>query len=261
MIWISFAQSVEFKGRRMPLCAFKRGVVLLFALAMAAGCASTAKLGGDPNLKVLNASELPPPDRSDMSLGAREYFVGPYDKLTIDVFGMPELTQRDVQVDAAGRISVPLAGIVDVSGKTPREIEDLLARQMRANFVRNPQVTVNLKETVSQAVTIEGQVSKPGVYPIVGRMSLLRAMAVSGGTTEFTKLDEVIIFRTVKGERLAALYDLKAIRQGVYADPEVFANDLVMVGDSAARRRFKDILAVVPLLTTPLIIAADRLLQ
>ena len=196
-----------------------------------------------------------------MSIGAREYFVGPFDKLTIDVFGMPELAQRDVQVDAAGRISFPLAGVVEVSGKTSREIEDLLARQMRANFVRNPQVTVNLKETVSQAVTIEGQVTKPGVYPIVGRMSLLRAMAVSGGTTEFSKLDDVVIFRTVRGERLAALYDLKAIRQGAYADPEVFANDVVMVGDSTSRRLFKDILAVVPLLTTPIIIAVDRLVK
>lgn len=243
----------------MLLCNIKHGLALLLPLVMLAGCASTPKLGGDPNLKIIQASELPAPDRMDLTGGTRSYFVGPFDKLTIDVFGIPELAQRDVQVDAAGRISFPLAGVVEVSGKTPGEIEELLAEQMRANYVRDPQVTVNLKETVSQLLTIEGQVTKPGVYPVVGRMSLMRAMAIAGGTTEFSKLDDVVIFRTVGGERLAALYDLNAIRHGAYADPEVFANDVVMVGDSASRRFFKDVLAVTPLLTTPLVIALDRL--
>ena len=243
----------------MPYCSIKRMIAMLLSMAILAGCASSPKLGGDPNLKIMQASELPAPDRLDLTGGARVYYVGPFDKLTIDVFGIPELSQRDVQVDAAGRISFPLAGVVEVSGKTPGEIEEQLARRMRANFVRDPQVTVNLKETISQSLTVEGQVTKPGVYPVLGRMSLLRAMAVAGGTTEFSKLNDVVIFRTVGGERLAALYDLDAIRHGAYADPEVFANDVVMVGDSASRRLFKDILAVVPLLTTPLIIAVDRL--
>src|SRR5260221_10946383 len=162
----------------MPIGGIKRAIALLLPLAMLAGCASTPKLGGDPNLKVIAASELPAPDRKDLTAAAEPYFVGPFDKLTIDVFGMPELTQRDVQVDAAGRISFPLAGVVEVSGKTPGEIEALLARQMRANFVREPQVTVNLKETVSQILTIEGQVNKPGAYPVLGRMSLMRSIAV-----------------------------------------------------------------------------------
>jgi polysaccharide export outer membrane protein len=247
------------RGRYMQYCSIKRMIAVLLPMALLAGCASTPKLGGDPNLKIIQASELPAPDRMDLTADARDYFVGPFDKLTIDVFGMPELTQRDVQVDAGGRISFPLAGVVKVSGKTPGEIETLLAGQMRANYVREPQVTVNLKETMSQLLTVEGQVTKPGVYPVLGRMSLLRAMAVAGGTTEFSKLSDVVIFRTVGGERLAAMYDLDAIRHGAYADPEVFANDVVMVGDSASRRLFKDILAVVPLITTPLVIGLDRL--
>lgn len=245
----------------MPNCSIKRMIAVLLPMAILAGCASTPKLGGDPNLKIIQASELPAPDRMDMTGDVRPYFVGPFDKLTISVFGIPELAMREVQVDAAGRISFPLAGVIEVSGKTPGEIEELIARQMRASFVRDPQVTVNLKETISQILTVEGQVTKPGVYPVLGRMSLLRAMAVAGGTTEFSKLNDVVIFRTVGGERLAALYDLNAIRHGAYADPEVFANDVVMVGDSASRRLFKDILAVVPLLTTPLIIGIDRLVK
>lgn len=243
----------------MALGGIKRGLALLLSLAALGGCASTPKLGGDANLRIIQASELPAPDRQDLTSESRSYYVGPFDRLTIGVFGIAELAQREVQVDAAGRISFPLAGVVEVSGRTPGEIEAILVNKLRGNYVRDPQITVNLKETVSQLLTIEGQVAKPGVYPVIGRMSLMRAMAVAGGTTEFSKLNDVVIFRTVGGQRLAALYDLNAIRHGAYSDPELFANDVVMVGDSPSRRLFKDVLAVVPLVTTPLIIAVDRL--
>ena len=239
---------------RFPMHA---GLLLLGSVALA-GCASTPKLGGDPGLRVLEASALPAPERRDLPTESRPYYVGPFDKLVIDVYGIPELSKRDVQVDAAGKVSFPLAGVVEVAGKTPGEIEQVLARALRANYVRDPQVTVNLREMVSQLLTVEGQVGRPGLYPVVGQMSLLQAMALSGGTTEFSKLNDVVVFRTVRGQRLAALYDLSAIRHGQYADPEVFANDVIMVGDNTARRLFKDLLQVVPLLTAPLFIAIKK---
>lgn len=223
------------------------------------GCASSVALGGDPKLSVLDAAALPAPDKGDMTGGAQSYFVGPNDKLTIDVFGVEELGPRDVMVDASGRISYPLAGVMDVSGKTPGEIEQLLAEKLKAAYVRDPQVTVNLKEAVSRVVTVEGEVKKPGIYPVVGRMSLMRAIARAEGTGEFSRLDDVVIFRTVGDQRYAALYNLDSIRHGAYPDPDVYANDVIMVGDSRSRRMFKDILAVIPALATPLVIALDRL--
>lgn len=229
------------------------------AMLILASCASTPKIGGAPHLQVLDATELPAPDRSDMVETERPYIVGPFDKLAIDVFGIEELSNRKVQVDASGRISFPLVGVVNIAGLTPGEVEALLRQKLATNFVRNPQVTVNLDQTVSQVVTVEGQVKKPGLFPVVGRMTLLRAVALAGGTDEFAKLNEVVVFRTVKGEQFAALYSLKQIRVGAYADPDIYANDVVVVGESRARRTFKDILQVVPLLTTPLIVAVDRL--
>nr|WP_232307181.1 polysaccharide biosynthesis/export family protein [Sphingomonas sp. Y57] len=227
-------------------------------MLMLASCAGPPKIGGAPNLQVLDATELPPPDRSDMVETERPYIVGPFDKLAIDVFGIDELSNRKAQVDASGRISFPLVGVLNVSGLTPGEIEILLQQKLATNFVRNPQVTVNLDQTVSQVVTVEGQVKRPGLFPVVGRMTLLRAVALAGGTDEFAKLNEVVVFRTVKGEQYAALYSLKQIRVGAYADPDIYANDVVVVGESRARRTFKDLLQVVPLLTTPIIVAVDR---
>lgn len=236
-----------------------RGFLALLVVAgILTSCAGAPKLGGAADLQVIDATKLPPPDLEDLVEIDRPYVVGPFDKLVIDVFGMEELSGRKIQVDAAGRISFPLVGIVTAAGKTPAEIERSLTEGLAASYVRNPQVTVNLEETISKVVTVEGQVKKPGLYPVVGRMTLLRAIALSGGTDEFSKLNEVIIFRTVKGQQLAALYNLKAIRVGAYEDPEVYPNDVVVVGESRARRMFKDILQIMPLFTTPIIVAADR---
>lgn len=231
----------------------------LAALALISGCAGSVKLGGDPNLTVLEASELPPPQRMDLTGGAQPYFIGPYDRLIVDVYGIEDLALREVQVDASGRISFPLAGSIEVVGLTAQEIENAIAGRLRAAYVRNPIVSVNLKETVSRVVTVEGQVRKPGLYPAVGRMTLMRAIARAEGTDEFTRLDDVVVFRTVEGKRLAALYNLDAIRHGAYPDPEIYANDVVMVGDSRSRRLFKDFLTLMPALVTPIVIAVDRL--
>lgn len=250
----------EFKRTNRAMKTMKsQRIVLTAGLAMLlAGCAETVQLGGDPQLAVLDATELPAPERADITGGAQPYYVGPYDKLIVDVFAIEELAAREIQVDASGRMSFPLAGVLDVSGKTPAEIEQALAARLRAAFVRDPQVTVNLKETVSRVVTVEGQVRKPGLYPVVGRMSLMRAIARAEGTDEFSNLDDVVIFRTVGGQRYAALYNLDAIRHGAYPDPEIYANDVVMVGDSRSRRLFKDVLAILPALVTPVIIGIDR---
>lgn len=230
----------------------------LIALVLLSACAGSGALGGSQNITVMDSSELPAPDRSDLLAESRPYLIGPFDKLMIDVFGIEELSKKEVQTDASGRISFPLAGVIEAAGKTPGEIEEEIEARLRTRYVRDPQVTVNLQETVSQVITVDGQVKKPGLYPVVGKMTLMRAVATAEGTAEFAKLDDVVIFRTVKGQQLAALYNLKAIRRGNYQDPEVFANDVVVVGDSQARRLFKDALQIVPLLTTPLIIALQN---
>jgi len=235
----------------------KKIALPLLALSLLAGCAGPGQLGGASNVQVMQG-DLPAPDRSDLLGESRPYLIGPFDKLMIDVFGIEELSKKEVQTDASGRISFPLAGIIEAAGKTPAEIEDEIEARLRSRYVRDPQVTVNLKETVSQVITVDGQVKKPGLYPVIGKMTLMRAVATAEGTAEFAKLDDVVIFRTVKGQQLAALHNLKAIRRGNYQDPEVFANDVVVVGDSQARRLFRDALQVVPLLTTPLIIALQN---
>jgi polysaccharide biosynthesis/export protein len=221
---------------------------LLLALG---GCASTPPLASNEHLIVTDASALGPPTRADSAQQERPYIIGPYDKLLVDVYGVAELS-REVQADGGGRISIPLAGVIDAAGKTPGELATVIQERLRG-YVREPHVTVNLKETLSQVVTVDGEVKEPGLYPVVGGMTLMNAVARAKGTTEFAKLEDVVIFRTVNNQRMAALYNLAAIRRGIYEDPQVYANDVVIVGNSSARRLFRDILQAAPLLTTPII--------
>ncbi|WP_409673618.1 polysaccharide biosynthesis/export family protein [Blastomonas sp.] len=232
-------------------------MVFIPALAafVCAACATSGpvQVGGAPNLTMVQADSLPAPTSADYAASARPFIVGPYDVLSIEVFGNEDLRQNEIQVDAGGRITFPLIGTVEVAGKTPGEIAGTMESMLKGRFLRNPQVTVNLKETSSQVVAISGEIKRPGIYPIVGEMTLLKAIARAEGWTEFSKKREVLVFRKVGGQQYAALYDAKAIELGQYADPELYPNDTVVVGDSQARRNLKDIFTVVPPIVGPLI--------
>lgn len=232
-----------------------RWPLVMVTMGILSSCASTSIIGSGSDVTVLASETLPVPSRSDLAASTRPYLIGPFDKLRIDVFEIEEL-QKTVQIDASGRLSFPLIGVIEASSKTPGELAAIIEERLRDRYVRNPQVTVNLEETVSQVITVDGQVNRPGLYPVIGRMTLMRAVATAGGTGEFAKLQDVIIFRTVDGQQMAGIYNLKAVRRGNYSDPEVFANDVIVVGDSQSRRLMKDIIAGASLITTPLIILA-----
>lgn len=219
-------------------------------LLIVASCASSHQpLGQLGDLTVVTGNDLPAPTDGDLYSAARPYRIGPFDKLTINVFGIEELSSLEVQTDASGRISFPLAGSVEAVGHTPAEVADILRARLASAHVRDPQVTVNLKETVSQVVTVDGEVREPGLYPVIGTMTLMRAVATAKGTTELAKTSNVVIFRQVNNKKMAALYNLRAIREGYYPDPEVYPNDVVVVSDSQSRRFFRDALGVLPALT------------
>jgi len=223
----------------------------LLALALTA-CASTPRFTPGPHLTLVDTTELPPPTGVNSSTGQYEYRIGALDKLTVNVLGAPELTQ-EVQADGSGRIIFPLIGEVIAQGKTPAEVSAEIEQRLAARYMRHPQVTVNVREVVSQTITVDGQVTEPGIYPIGGSMTLMRAVARARGATEFARLQDVVVFRTVGDRQMAALYNLEAIRRGMYPDPAVYANDVVVVGDSPTRRFFRNLIQAGGLIVTPIV--------
>jgi polysaccharide export outer membrane protein len=227
---------------------------LIMTAALLGGCAGAPPaLKGNPMVQVVDATALPAPTEADGAVGGKGYRIGPFDRLIVDVFGFDTLKSREIQVDAAGDIALPIAGTVKVGGHTPSEATEAIAQQMRAGFVRDPKVSVNLMESVSQYVTIDGQVGQPGNYPMVGDMTLMRSIAAARGANEFAKLNDVVLFRTVNGQKMVALYNLAAIRRGDYSDPQVYARDVIVVGDSPARRLLRNIIQGSALITTPIV--------
>ena len=232
---------------------------LALAVGLIAGCSNGPRLGEGPEpLSVTKLQDLPPPSGADLIVASSPYHIGPFDKLEITVFGVPELSGK-FEVDAAARLSLPLAGTIDAAGLTLRELGQAIDARLRGNFVKNPQVSVNLEETTSQVYTVDGQVGQPGSYPALGNITLMRAVANAKGAGEFARLNDVVVFRSVNGRPMAALYNLGAIRRGIYPDPKIYANDIVVVGDSKAKRLFQQFTQMFPLLTTPLVIGLERI--
>ncbi|HCB75837.1 MAG TPA: transposase [Sphingomonas bacterium] len=201
---------------------------------------------------VENSGGLPAPARQDLTAEDRPALIGPLDTIQVDVFNVPDLS-REMQVDSGGRIAMPLVGTIDARGKTAQEVAGAIEEALRGRYVRNPQVTINIKSSVSQVVTIDGQVVEPGLYPVTNQMTLMRAIASAKGMSEFARQEEVVILRTVGGRKMAGLYNMEAIRRGAYDDPPIYANDVIVVGDSPQRRLFRDFVSLAPLLAAPLV--------
>lgn len=160
--------------------------VLTLALALST-CAGREPLQTSQRLTVVQGDvTLPAPTRGDLTASDRPSLIGPLDTIQVDVFNVPELS-REMQVDASGRISMPLVGTIDARGKTAGELAGAVEAALRGRYVRDPDVTVNIKSSVSQVVTIDGQVIEPGLYPVTNQMTLLRAIASAKGLSEFAR--------------------------------------------------------------------------
>ena len=229
----------------------------LLGLLVLTGCASQKEKGLDPDGAVVTSlTDLPAPTAVDRYDHSPAYTVGPFDELTVNVFGVEDLS-GDVVADAQGRVAVPLAGTIDASNMTQNQLADAIASNLRT-YVKNPQVTVNVKNARSRTITVDGQVREPGVFQANSNLSLMRAVATAKGTTEDADVEDVVIFRTVGGQKMAAVYNLGAIRRGTYNDPPIYPNDIVVVGDSPSTRMIRQI---APVAASPVILLLQALLN
>ncbi|RST32015.1 polysaccharide export protein [Sphingomonas ginkgonis] len=218
---------------------------LVAAAVLLSGCAGSPTLGSGSSAVTVSQA-LPAPDATISTVDFSNYRIGPRDQLSVEVFGAPEL-KREGEVDAAGNLSLPLVGTVAVGGKTPGEVRDIVTTQLRGRYIKDPQVTVNITKAVGQSITVDGAVREPGTYPVLGRMTLQQAIAAAKGSSDLANLDNVVVFRNVNNQKMAALFSLKRIRAGQMPDPLVYGNDIVVVGENATRRFLRD-LGSVPLL-------------
>jgi polysaccharide export outer membrane protein len=222
----------------------KKYAAILLLLASASLTACSSQLYSALPTRDAAYTLMPPIDRA---VTPSEYLIAPGDVVSLSVFGEPDLTFEKLPVDDAGFIQVPLVGAVRVATLTPAQASTLIASKLGTRFLRNPDVTLNVIEQTGQVVTVEGQVLKAGSYPVDGQTTLLGAIALAQSPTRIAKLDEVVIFRTIQNQRMAARFDLSRIRAGRDPDPQIFGGDVVVVGFSQAKSIYRDILQAAPL--------------
>lgn len=215
----------------------------LFICAVASvtcvACATTEKpIGLSPDVTVTNLSELPAP-RGDASA-----LIDPLDRVVITVV-QDEAISGTYVVDDTGNINFPYIEPVQAAGLTPIELALSIQNSLGQGYFVNPAVNVVPSDATAPSVSVGGQVNSPGSYPARDSLTLLRAVNRAGGLSEYAKLDDVLIFRTVAGANYVGAYNIGAINRGNYTDPRIYPGDIVMVGDNTARRRFETILGAV----------------
>lgn len=175
------------------------------------------------------------------------YRIGANDILSVRVFQEPELSAEEVPVDEVGSINLPLIGEILAAGKTAGELSREIEGRLGERYLRQPQVVVAVATAAKRLVTVDGQVKMPGVYEIDRNYTLLSAIARAQSTLPTAELDEIVIFRSLNGQRVGAIFNLDDIRKGRAPDPQVLSGDVVVVGFSSLKGVFRDILAAAPL--------------
>jgi len=141
-----------------------------------------------------------------------EYRIGPGDKLRIEVYKDPQLSQS-VQVRPDGKITLPLIGDLEATGHTPIELRDTIATELKA-YINNPTVTVIVVEALASQIYVMGEVTHPGTMQLYGPTTILQALAMAGGFKEFANTKDVKVLRPNKGSIETLRFNYKEVLNG-----------------------------------------------
>jgi polysaccharide export outer membrane protein len=227
---------------RLPTDLRLVALVFSFGALALSGCAETR--GGNIPYNVSNFGTPDDPTIAPLDAG---YKIAPMDTLSVKVFGMNDLT-GDYQVDLRGNISMPLIGEVSAMNLSPLELDELLTRKYGEKYLENPDISVGIKLSAGRNVTVDGAVTKGGMFPVLGQLTLMQAIALAGGVDERSANPRrVAIFRTIDGQRQAAAFDLVSIRRGEMVDPPVYSGDIVVVDGSGIKEAQRIFFQTIPL--------------
>ena len=172
---------------------FSRAVWILMLVLISGGNAvwGQTAAGGTTSSAPPVAAERPPanPQAHDDT-----YLIGADDVLSVNVWKEPDLT-RAVPVRSDGKISLPLIGELQASGITPKQLEQDIAKKL-TSYISEPEVTVIVQEIRSRKFNVLGMVVRPGSFPITHTMTVLDAIALSGGFRDFAKQKSIYVLRT-----------------------------------------------------------------
>lgn len=191
--------------------------LLCLSLTLLGACAAP-----QPIAQAVSASSRPAVDAAALGVG--------------DVFDVRVYQESDLsgsyRVGSDGAIEFPLLGRLDVLGKNTADVGELITRRLKDGYIRNPQVTVSVKEYNSKKVFVLGQVQRPGAYAFEEDMSVVNAIATAGGFTRSALPNETNITRVVDGKEVRQTVRVSDIGEGRDKNVQLAPGDIVFVPES-----------------------------
>lgn len=203
--------------------------VLLIIILQIFTSSCTIRVGGNDKKK--SSQESVVPDSSAAVDSEMLSYIGPGDMLKIQVYGEAQLTGT-YQVSPEGSIMFPFIGEVRVEGLNNFSLAARIAEMLKDGYINDPQVTVLVEEFVSKRIFVLGQVKKAGSFPIRTRMSVIEAISLSGGFTDFADISNVVVTRKGReGKEKRFVIDIKQIVNGTKENFYLNAGDIIFVSE------------------------------
>lgn len=150
-----------------------------------------------------------------VAVDPKAYLIGAEDVISIRVWKEPENSGQFV-VRPDGKVSVPLLGEIQAAGMTPEQLSASIATGLQ-KFMVHPEVTVGVEKVNSKKYFIQGEVNRPGSYPLVIDTTVLEALVNAGGFREFANTKKIVILRG--SERLK--FNYREVTKGKKMDQNI----------------------------------------
>jgi len=163
---------------------------------------------------------------TSVSAAQEPYRLNPGDLLRISVWNEEEL-QQEVMVLPDGTISFPLVGIVNVTDRTPAEVQEEL-KQKLSRLIPDPEINLSVSSVEGNNIFIIGKVSRPGSIPMNRPTDVMQALSLAGGLTTYAKAKEIRILRRTGSKQKIIRFDYTRIAEGKALE----TNILLQSGDT-----------------------------
>ncbi|GAC1365245.1 MAG: polysaccharide biosynthesis/export family protein [Polyangiales bacterium] len=156
--------------------------------------------------------------------------LGPGDVFEVLVYDEPSMS-KPYKVAPNGTIDFPFVGTVEVEGKEAQDVAELLRVRLRdGRILKNPQVSVSVKEVNSKKFAVFGQVQKPGQFPMTEGMTVVQAISLAGGFTSLADRDRVTLNRRIAKDKVVrVVFSVAAMTEGKINDVPLQAGDTIYV--------------------------------
>jgi protein involved in polysaccharide export with SLBB domain len=193
---------------------FKHCLILSFSVSLLLGCHPPRTTGTTP------PADSVPPDS--------EFALSPGDTFDVRVFGEPDMTGT-YRVAPDGTIDFPLVGQVMVEGLLPHDLARKLEDRLRDGYLRNPHVSILIKEQTSKKIIIIGQVARPGTFSYAPNMNIVEAITVAGGFTPIAAKNSTTVTRIEQGKKVSVRVPVADISEGKAGNYFVRPGDIISV--------------------------------